>query len=376
MREWVYLSATVTIAVMKRRLMFIHSLLLVTASLFFAGVASAAKVTDLYQARVPVVDQSPAERSRALRAGLGEVLVKVTGNSAVLSVPEVNQALTRAESFITEFGYVSYRQPGSSEETGLALSIHYAEASVDRLVRQQHLQIWPADRPELLVWVVVDSPSGGRQFVSADEQPELLSLLSSAMRARGAPLLVPLLDLADRAALKEENVWNFDAGSLAAAAERYSSDTWMAVRLYQSSTGQWRGARLLKTADGDTLSSVVANNQAELIQELVDEAVDRIASRYAFVPQSTTQQLTLNIDQVDNFQAYSAVTAYLESLELVRKLMVDYVDGDRLGLRLAVEGDVGLLLDTLRRDNRLAEQAAGNLTETAPGAYLFHWRTR
>lgn len=180
--ECVYLSATDTIAPMKSSLLLkIVPLLWIVG---FSLVANATSVTNLYQAQVPVADQSVAERSRALRIGLGKVLVKVTGNSAVLADPEILQAMAGAEGYVTEYGYVSYSEPGESGANGLALNIHFAETSVDRLMRREQLQVWPSDRPELLVWMVIDSADGGRQFVSADDQPTLLGLLDYAMKER------------------------------------------------------------------------------------------------------------------------------------------------------------------------------------------------
>ncbi|WP_461522078.1 DUF2066 domain-containing protein [Porticoccus sp.] len=339
----------------------------------FSLVVNAASVTNLYEALVPVADQSVAERSRALRVGLGTVLVKVTGNSAVLADPEILQAMAGAKDFVTEYGYVSYSEPGESDANGLALNIHFAETSVDRLMRRKQLQVWPADRPELLVWMVIDSSEGGRQFVSADDQPALMAQLNHAMKQRAAPLLMPLLDLTDRMTLTEEDAWNFNLEKLTEASARYNSHAWMAVRLYQSATGQWRGARLLKLEGSDNLRSLVADSPALLVKQLVGETVDSLASRYAFVPQTSDQELVLNVDHVETYQSFSDVTGYLESLELVRSVIVDYVDGDRLGLRLSMEGEISLLLDTLRRDGRMTEKVASDSSGAAPNGYLFSW---
>ncbi len=369
--ECVYLSATDTIAPMKSSLLLkIVPLLWIVG---FSLVANATSVTNLYQAQVPVADQSVAERSRALRIGLGKVLVKVTGNSAVLADPEILQAMAGAEGYVTEYGYVSYSEPGESGANGLALNIHFAETSVDRLMRREHLQVWPSDRPELLVWMVIDSADGGRQFVSADDQPTLLGLLDYAMKERAAPLLMPLLDLTDRMTLTEEDAWNFNLEKLTEASARYNSHAWMVVRLYQSATGQWRGARLLKLEGSDNLRSLVADSPALLVDQLVGETVDSLASRYAFVPQSTDQELVLNVDHVETYQSFSDVTSYLESLELVSSVIVDYVDEDRLGLRLSMEGDASLLLDTLRRDGRMTEKVASVVDGAVPNTYLFSW---
>ena len=252
-REWVYLHSTVTIAPMKKPAvirkklnhLFVWAVALAFLSLFArVELVRAEAVTNLYNTVVPVANQSKSEQLRAMRVGLGKVLVKVTGDSQSLS----SVSFANPERYITEFGYVSYRDPMAPEEEapGIAMTLSFASSAVNRLLRQHQLQVWPSDRQGLLVWMVVDDPEEGKRFVTAENMPKAMRLLESLMEDRGAPLILPLLDLQDSQNISERDVWNLNSTRLDSAAGRYNASHWLALRFYQSSNGQWRAARLLR----------------------------------------------------------------------------------------------------------------------------------
>ena len=273
---------------------------------------------------------------------------------------------------MTEYGYVSYRDPRTPESSpdGLGMSLNYAPSAINKLLREYRLQVWPSDRPGLLVWMVIDDPVGGRSFVTSENLPEAVATLESLMDDRGAPLILPLLDLQDSRSISAIDVWNLNQAQLTAAAKRYNANTWLALRMYQSSSGQWRAARLLYLKGNDSLQNVVADNLSALMNKIVPDVVDRLASQYAYVPKMDTETVFLQLENINDYQSFNEATHYLESLEVVRHLTVSEVDNDRLGLRLYVEGEVNLLLDTLRRDRRMTEnfsaaEVANTLDETS-----------
>jgi len=331
-----------------------NRLILAIVLAFLPLFAQAETVNDLYHTVVPVADQSKAEQLRAMRIGLGKVLVKVTGDSQAMT----NVAFSNPERYVTEFGYVSYRDPQTPEAiaSGTGMSLSYAASAIDRLLRQYQLQVWPSDRPGLLIWMVVDDSAGGKRFVTQENMPEAVSSLKLLMEDRGAPLILPLLDLQDTRNVSENDIWNLNLSKLASAAERYKTNAWMAIRFYQSSSGQWRAARLLNLNGEDDLQNVVANTLPALINKIIPEAVDNLASHYAYVPNTDTEEVMLHLENINDYQNFNQAIGYLESLEVVRRLTVSEVDDHRLMLRLFVEGDVNLLLDTLRRDKRMTEK--------------------
>jgi uncharacterized protein len=343
-----YNRAMKNLAVVKNS--FIFSFVL----LFFPLQLQAEAVADLYQTIVPVTNQSGAERLRAMRVGLGKVLVKVTGDSQALA----NVSYSNPERYVTEFGYVSYRNPQApvGDAPGLGMSLNYDASAINRLLRQHQLQVWPSDRPGLLVWMVVDDPQGGKRFVTSESMPEAVETLKMLMGDRGAPLILPLFDLQDSRNISEANVWSLNSSRLATAAERYNTKAWMALRLYRTSTGAWRATRLLNLNGDDSLKNVVANNISALMNKIVPGVVDSLASQYAYVPKDGTEEVFLQLENINDYETFSQATNYLESLEVVRRISVNEVDGGRLGLKLFVEGEVALLLDTLRRDRRMTEK--------------------
>ena len=78
-------------------------------SVLWPGIVNAAVVDNLYQARVPVKDHSTRQLGRATRAGLAQVLVKVSGNREILGHEEVRQALDQSQKFMQQYQY--RRQP-------------------------------------------------------------------------------------------------------------------------------------------------------------------------------------------------------------------------------------------------------------------------
>jgi hypothetical protein len=320
---------------------------------FLPLLARAETVNDLYRTVVPVADQSKAEQLRAMRIGLGKVLVKVTGDSQAIT----NVAFSNPERYVTEFGYVGDRDPQAPEAaaSGTGMSLSYAASAIDRLLRQYQLQVWPSDRPALLVWMVVDG-AGGKSFVTQENMPAAVSSLKLLMEDRGAPLILPLLDLQDIRNVSENDIWNLNFSKLALAAERYKTNVWLAIRFYQSSSGQWRAARLLNLNGEDDLQNVVANTLPALINKIIPEAVDSLARHYAYVPKMDTEEVMLHLENINDYKNFNQAVGYLESLEVVRRLTVSEVDDHRLLLRLFAEGEVNLLLDTLRRDKRMTEK--------------------
>ena len=64
-------------------------------------------VENLYSARISVPDRSQAALDSAARAGLAEVLVKITGSRDVLSLPVLKRAVGDARDLLQQFSYQS-----------------------------------------------------------------------------------------------------------------------------------------------------------------------------------------------------------------------------------------------------------------------------
>jgi hypothetical protein len=103
--------------------------LLVLASLSHAG-------TSLYIGQVPVNSQAEGERAEALKSALAQVVVKLSGDSAVLARPGVAKAVANAERYMQQYQYTQEAAPDSGQpQARLYLIAQFDHDAVDQLMR-------------------------------------------------------------------------------------------------------------------------------------------------------------------------------------------------------------------------------------------------
>lgn len=88
-----------------------------------------------YTGDVPVASQSDADRTEGLKAAFSQVIERVAGDAAVLSRPEVVDAIGQAERYVQQF---QYRQDVVNDDKGqphvqLSLVAEFDHDAVDRL---------------------------------------------------------------------------------------------------------------------------------------------------------------------------------------------------------------------------------------------------
>jgi Uncharacterized protein conserved in bacteria (DUF2066) len=111
-------------------------LLLLVASI----VPVLAAAAGLYTGTAPVNSQSDEDRATALRAALGQVVVKASGDPAALSRPEVIKALGRADRYMQQYSY----QPNTGGDPTLPASrfvlvVQFDRTGVDAMLHDLNL---------------------------------------------------------------------------------------------------------------------------------------------------------------------------------------------------------------------------------------------
>ncbi|MCV6604023.1 MAG: DUF2066 domain-containing protein, partial [Porticoccaceae bacterium] len=231
--------------------------------------------------------------------------------------------------------------------------VSYSPAMVDQLLASSGRPIWPADRPELLVWLVVDQAGEGRSHVSPDSMPEAYQQLQLCAANRGQPLQKPLLDLEDHLTLSARDAWAFDRNALVAAARRYKVQQWSVLRFYETSSGQFRGTVQVEAGAHSGLENINAASLDEFIRKGVDIVVDRVAAGATFIRQHTAEEFALLLENINSFDDYQAAIELLSDLKMVRSVRVASAVGDHLDLRLTIDGGAPGLLRILNRNKRL-----------------------
>ena len=99
------------------------------------ALAPLAQAGGLYTGQAPVNSQTDADRADALKSALAQVVVKLTGNNAVLARPEVANAVANAGHYVQQYQYTQEVATDAGQpQLRLNLVAQFDRDAVDRLL--------------------------------------------------------------------------------------------------------------------------------------------------------------------------------------------------------------------------------------------------
>ena len=287
--------------------------------LLFVGFIStfaplALTVDDLGAARVPVTDNSDAERARGVAAAFDRVLVKITGDSASLADSRVAGLRRRAREFNTLYGYER------SPEGALLLRADFDAARVSAALRAEGMPVWGRERPGVEALFLLRDASG-KLLPAAEETSRALheALLRQAGN-RGIPLaLIPLtaeLQAKVEAAPASSEVLDHASETPGATPVRL-------VVLLDALEGEagwridWRVAIDGEAATGEGRLDL----PGPLLEGGLEAAFDAIGRHYvAAVASAGEVAFRIHIEGVNSPAAWARTITYLETLDTLSQV--------------------------------------------------------
>jgi hypothetical protein len=245
------------------------------------------------------------------------------------------------------------------------------------LLNDAGIAIWPQNRPDTLVWVVVQDELGERVLASpTGEAGDLLTALQTAADERGVPLLLPLLDFSDLRALPIEQLWNFDINALRIASSRYRNESILALRVFRSLSGDVIGKAVYIFRDRVLELEALESPLEPFLDDSIELVAQELASYYAIllsgVDSGPDTEVRLTIDGIGSAAAYAALLQYLNGLTVINNVEIIGVRGSTLELALRTGGQVPQLIETIALDRRL--RALGQAPGTGPQVQMhYQW---
>jgi len=324
-----------------------------------AGVSYAETVDRLYEARVPVVDQSEKERRLALAAALDHVLVRASGQS--LAALQANTILlsqrSKAEDYLQEYRYRSMTEEGAAASPALELTAQFAPEAIRPLLARAGLPLWPRNRPTVLAWWQVEEQSQRR-------------LLGDSLRReaeqRGLPMVLPMNDLQDK--LLQDGLWQFDPEAIARMGERYGVSTLLVGRATGSLSTGWQGQWLFYF-QGEKINIPAATEvgipapwlKGETLEDLekagIDGVVARLVQHYGIDLAGSSRRAALVVSGIRTFEDYSQLFRHLQSLEAVRTVSLLKAENQVLTYELVFDGQLAVLQELLGLSAILREES-------------------
>jgi len=332
--------------------------LLCTVLLAISGPASGAVIENLYEAAVPVADQSLAGREAGMRAALGVVLVRVTGQRAAPQQDRLAEMLGRAPAFVQQFRFEE--RPVPDPETGeplmtLHLSVRFDPLAVQRALVARGIPVWGRERPSTLVWIAFDD-GFERGILDDTANPVFNAAVDETARLRGLPVVWPLMDLQDRSALAFTDVWGGFGGQIEEASTRYRPNAVLIGRLFKVDAARW-GARWSLMDAGVTRSMETPPGMlSSVLADGVHWVADAFGARGALLPDAISDGHTrVVVSGVESMADYATATRYLETLSPVSAVTLLQVDRDRLVYAVELRGSEQQLRQAIALGSRLRE---------------------
>ncbi|MCY7294109.1 DUF2066 domain-containing protein [Alteromonas sp. a30] len=182
-------------------------------------------VSDLYQAKVKVTDQSSRAQERAIQAAFEQVLIKVSGSKSLIEETVIKTEVERAGQFLRQYQF-------ETENQALMFVADFDAEKVDTLLRRERFPIWGSYRPSTILWLVEEKPSLERQLYSEYLQNPLKEVVLDDAKRRGVSLIFPLADIAENTQSMIYDVWGQFTDNIVQASQRYDVEVVMSARIY------------------------------------------------------------------------------------------------------------------------------------------------
>lgn len=188
--------------------------------------AQASTVHDVNVVAIAVDDQTESARRSALTAAFQQVVVKMSGDRTKFS-----------SRLLRNYAANDYLKAYQYEMNGAQLEYvaTFDMAKIQQLLKLLNLPIWEARRPDTLLWLMTDThPQLDGAILAESDLNPLNSVIDNINRQRGVDIILPIMDIEDRAAVTIYDVWGRFMNPVLSASERYSLDHVIAARIRET----------------------------------------------------------------------------------------------------------------------------------------------
>ena len=315
--------------------------------------AKAANVSDLYQGTVPVDDRSATARQGAVQAALKVVLVKVSGNANVASVPAVAARLSQANTLLQQYRYLAPMQTPVGT-TGLQLQAKFDTNGVNQLLQQAGQALWPNHRPSLGVWLYVDGLDNTTHTITsdmdtADPLAVMPFLLEQTADNRGVPIVLPSAAMVKANPIEVDDLDNLPNTSVVPILTALHVDGLLVGRIIQMGDNTWQSHWTFILGQ-DTMQWQSTNTDLNVLFDgVLANVVDNLTQQFAVLPDNQNgNKVLLSIDQVKDAKTFSRLMRYLNQLSLVLQVQVVRVTDQTVVVALQTNGGEQALRQALQ----------------------------
>jgi len=338
----------------------------VLALVVIAPAFAAVEVGNLYEAEMAVADKDRKTRTKAFGLALLQVAVKVSGSRGAAANPVVVEAVVSPDRFVQQFRYRNFAplagEGESPESQAFELWVQFDATAVDALIREAGMPVWGRLRPSVLVLLVIEF-AGARELLSSDDPQGWAEFVQRAAAGRAVPLVLPLMDLEDRARLRASDVWAGFEDNVRQAARRYQSEGMLLGRVYERLPNYWEARWRLLLEDGRHEWVDQGKGLDAVLLAGVQEIADLLASRFGgFAGTTVASGVEVNVTGIRSLRDYARTLQYLDSLDEVSRVDVTNVKSGSVSFRVDARGGRETVRQVVALGRTLVEDGQGDFS--------------
>ncbi len=346
--------------------------------LFFLTLSEvfAVPVRNLDSTSVVVADRSQQSFQDALPQAFGQVMIKISGNTGVMTLPQIQNMLSDVKDYVVRYDYET--QPDATGQQQLILHIVFDEKAIRQLLKNVGQAMWSSDRPLTLVWLY-QSNLGELELLTQDTNGGFASALQQQASARGIDIIFPTMDLQDQENLTVTKGSHPPFAMLRAEAKRYGVSSVLVGVIDAASEEQvtnihWRFVLNKTTSRWKTHGE----GSGAALTAGINRLANMMASRYAAMDSKNLQsQIIMQVDGVNNLEDYGAVLSALRHLPIVSHVAIQDTHNDVMLLAIKVAGGEAPLVSALKSFNRLEpNSAAAEKDATSEVSLYYRWAAK
>lgn len=361
----------------------------------------AVEIPDYTTVKIPVSDQSSQTLQKVLPQALGDVLVKVSGNSKITAAPGMQTILSNANALLQSFSYI---QPDPTQpQSSLLAQITFDQNGVAELLQNAHQNVWISNRPLLLVWLQVPGASADSMsnVVTSTDQNAITDTLKTNTTRRGIPYLLPMVDLQDETTMGQ----SIDVNALITEQKRYEANVVLSGKIILApvSAAQSTSPQNVSAPNNNPAQNMqnyqvqwtlLLNNQpvqwddsgkqlTDLVASGVDQAADLMANQAQKVIVNNNGGTTsagaivqVVVMGINDLNDYVTVVKNLQQLPSVSEVSVNDSGGSQITLSVTIQGSKNDLMNSLSNDPSFAVVPASAIDQnnTANSSLYLRWQ--
>lgn len=340
--------------------------------LMLSVTAMAKSSNGLDQAVVPVKDRSAKSLQLALTHAYGEVLVKMSGNPTVMTIPKIQNSLDQINHYVASYRYQMQPNP-ITRAPQLYLQAGFDAKEIDNLLRRSGQTVWSKHRPLTLVVLMVPNKTGW-QILSSASDDVILANLSQLAQQRGLQVIYPIMDLEDQDNFSVDSTVVISDMQLQNLAKRYNVHSILLGRVTQnidaSNTINWQLVLNQTSFQWKSISRSLADSLPGDMNQLLD----KLANHYATMSSNNLQdEVLLRVSGVNGLTDYVRVVNVVKHLAGVEGVHVKDMSQNNLLLQVNVAGGEESLRSVMDKSQQLAPE--NNVPDSAVPAVdlYYHW---